>query len=554
MEFMLNDMRYVMCCLILCGMMVCSSAAQEKKDPKKTDLLDLLGTEKTTPSFSATTGIALESIVDPEQYFVGPSDVIAVSIWMSPPQNYPLTVTPEGTLIIPTVGEVMVADLSLAKAKKKIVGEIRKKYLIVEVTATLVKPRPIVVSVVGNVLSPGLFTVNAVDRANRAIDDANKPSKTQEDDAKRIQETMSTRNILLKRRDGSQVRVDLQKYFATREGKLNPYLREGDIIVVPKIDPLKNVFAVYGQFNTNGRFEYVEGDSLLDAIKIANGLTSRALADRAIFSRLSSDATVITSRDVNLTEIMAGREPNIALEPGDRLVVNAKEDLREDFNVDLKGEVRFPGTYPITRNRTKLSEIIQQAGGFTEFASLGTAEVARRSVVTEEVDRDRVMNMRGAASSSDTGGYGFESGLRPIEEAVVVDFRKLFEQRDSTQDIILQREDQIYVPSRRKTVFVFGQVVSPGHVPIIEGKEPRYYIEKAGGFTDHASRGDMKIIKSKTKQWLKPGETKLEEGDNLWVPADVDHPFSYYTTIASQMATVLSVIIGLAVIIIQVRK
>lgn len=549
-----NNKRCVFLLILYTILTASITIGQEKKDSKKMDLFDFTIPDKNPASLSSVTGIALESTVDPEKYFVGPSDVIAVSIWMSPPQNYPLTVTPEGTLIIPTVGEVMVSDLTLAKAKEKILKEIRKKYLTVEVTATLVKPRPIVVSVVGNVLNPGLVTMNAVDRANKAIDEANRPSRTQEEEARGIIAAMSMRNIVLKHRDGSQTRVDLQKYFSVREDKLNPYLREGDIIVVPKKDPLKNVFAVYGQVNTNGRFEFVEGDSLLDAVNIANGLTSRALAERAIFSRFNRDGSTLDTRIVNLTEIIERREQNIALEPGDRLIVNAKEDLREDFNVDIRGEVRFPGTYPITRNRTKLSEVIQQAGGFTEFASLGSAEIGRRSVVPEELQKEQILSMRGATSSGDTAGYGFEAGLRTAEEAVVVDFKKLFEQHDSTQDIILQREDQIYIPSRTKTVFVFGQVTSPGHVPLIEGKELRYYIDKTGGFTDHADRGDVKIIKSKTKQWLKPGETKLEEGDNIWVPADVDHPFSYYTQVASQMATVLSVVIGLAVIIIQVRK
>src|SRR5437867_9954892 len=157
---------------------------------------------------------------------------------------------------------------------------------------------------------------------------------------------MSMRNIVLKHKDGTQDRVDLQRYYATREVRWNPYLREGDIVVVPKRDPWKNVFAVYGQVNTNSRFEYVAGDSLLDAIKIANGLSSRALPEEVIFSRLNDDGTSMMNRTINLPDVMAGREPNIPLQPGDRIIVKPKPDLREDYNVDLHGEVRYPGTYP----------------------------------------------------------------------------------------------------------------------------------------------------------------------------------------------------------------
>jgi protein involved in polysaccharide export with SLBB domain len=44
--------------------------------------------------------------------------LISVNIWTSPQLIFPLTVTPEGTLIIPTVGEIHVADLTLSEVKK----------------------------------------------------------------------------------------------------------------------------------------------------------------------------------------------------------------------------------------------------------------------------------------------------------------------------------------------------------------------------------------------------------------------------------------------------
>src|ERR1041385_5720659 len=529
---------------------------QDKRDTQKRDLFDLnIPDRAATATLNQPAGIALESTVDPEKYFVGPSDVIAVNIWMSIPQSYPLTVTPEGSLIIPTVGEVMVADLTLARAKEKILKEIRKKYLTAEITATLVKPRPIVVSVIGTVLNPGLYTLNAVDRANKAIEDANKLTRFQyQDQLDVVLRVMSTRNVLLKHKDGSQDRVDLPKYFATREDKWNPYLREGDVVIIPKKDPMKDVFAIYGQVNSSGRYEYVEGDSVLDAIKIANGLTRLSMPEKTIFSRLNQDGTSLSNRDINLTEIMSGREPNIALEPGDRIIVNKKIDLREDYNVDVKGEVLYPGTYPITKNQTRLSEIMKQAGGFTKFASLSSSGVFRQTYKTEDLSNEQLMSLRGGVSTDDSAGFSLETQLRINREAVTADFVKLFEQSDSTQDVILQAEDQIIIPSRHQTIYVFGQVALPGHIPYVKGEEPRYYVNKAGGFTNRANGGNLTIIKSKTKQWVSPGETTLEEGDYIWVPTEPDRPFSYYTTIASQMASVLSVIIGVGVIIIQVTK
>jgi protein involved in polysaccharide export with SLBB domain len=528
---------------------------QIRKETESGSMMETLSQERLQASMPQV-GIALESTIDPEKYFVGPSDVLSVNIWMSPPLSLNLTVTPEGTLIIPTVGEVLVSDQTLSRAKERVRQAIRKKYLTPEVTVTLIKPRPIIVSVVGNVVNPGLYALSSIDRATRAIEEANKLAVNQEksDDIVTLLEEMSTRNIFLKHRDGTHDRVDITKFLATKEDKWNPYLREGDVIVIPRKSKEKNVFGIYGEVNAPGRYEFVEGDSLLDMFLIGQGFTRLAMTDSVEFSRLNKSGTEISKQILNITNILETRQPNFPIESGDRVVVKAKIELREDYRVTVKGEVLYPGTYPITKLGTRLSDIIRLAGGFTEFASLKTAEVVRQSIKRNEVDIERLMSLRGGAPEEDSTDYNLETELRIKREIVNVDFDKLFNANDTAQDIILQSEDEIVVPSVKKTIYVFGQVVSPGHIPFVNGESPRYYIAKAGGFTERARASDMKIIKAKTKQWLDPDESTLEESDYIWVPKDPDRPFTYYMTIASQMASVLSVVIGIAVVIIQVSK
>ncbi len=550
------------CIIAVVGLLALSSvladAQSQSGSAKKDDDIESLLQEKMQATAAQAPGgaaVALESAVNPEQYYVGPSDIISVNIWMSPPVSFILTVTPEGTLIIPTVGEVNLVDLTLADAKQRIVKEVRRKYLAPDVTATLLKPRPIVVSITGNILNPGLYTLNAVDRVNKLIEEANKLTKLQSPyDLAPLKRSMSTRNIVLKHRNGSEHRVDLPKYFAMQVDSLNPYLREGDVVIIPRREIKKNVFGVYGQVNAPGRYEYVDGDNVLDAIRVAQGVTNLAISNKAIFSRLSSDGSTLTTRVINLLAMMTGAEQNIPLEPGDRIVVQGKNDLREDYNVDIKGEVQFPATYPITKDRTRLSEMIRQAGGLTDNADLGTATIIRKTYNEEDIPGEAMISQRGVVSTQDTLGYGLENSLRFTREAVTVDFVKLLVQGDSTQDVFLQAEDEIIIPKRQHTIYVFGQVATPGHVAYAEGKNTDYYVQKAGGFSDRASRGDVKVVKSKTKQWLSPGETRIEPGDYIWIPAEPDHPFSYYMTVASQAAAVLSVIIGVAVLVVQVSK
>ncbi|MEM3136828.1 MAG: hypothetical protein QXW37_08945, partial [Candidatus Nitrosotenuis sp.] len=94
----------------------------------------------------------------------------------------------------------------------------------------------------------------------------------------------------------------------------------------------------------------------------------------------------------------------------------------------------------------------------------------------------------------------------------------------------------------------------PGHVPFAMKASVSYYIDKAGGFTDRARTGDVKIIKAKTKQWLDPGDTVIEDGDYIWVPKEIERPFIYYTTIVSHLATILSAVVGIAVVAATVGK
>jgi polysaccharide biosynthesis/export protein len=535
--------------------LICTVSAIAFSQWKKDDVVGSQIEDKTPLTVIQQNGVALEATVDAEKYFVGPSDVIAVNIWMSPPISFSLTVTPEGTLIIPTVGEVKVSDVTLAEARQIILREVRKKYLTAEITATLIKPRPIIVTVTGNVLNPGLYTLTAIDRATKAIEEANKPTRTQtQADAQNSIVLMSTRNIVLKHKDESQENVDITKFLATRDECWNPYLREGDVVVVPRKNPNKNVFGIYGEVNAPGRYEFVNGDSVLDAIQIGMGLTQLAMQDSIEFYRLNDDGNLLHSKIIKMQDIYRGSESNFRLEPGDRIVVKAKKELREDYRVLISGEVLYPGFYPITKNQTKLSEVLRQAGGFTEFAALQSAELNRRSVQAADVAIERLLSYRGGVSIEDSSDYYLETELRLNKEIVNVDFEKLIAHHDTTQDVILQSEDYINIPSIKKTIYVFGQVVSPGHIPFVRDRGTDYYVSLAGGFTDRARKGDLKIIKGKTKQWLDPNETKIEDGDYIWVPKDPDRPFAYYMTIASQAASVLSVVIGIAVVIVQVTK
>ena len=539
------------------------SFAQWTTDTKK-ELLESKSDVKNMIQAPVMNVPPLEGPVNPEKYFIGPSDVLSVNIWISPPLNFSLTVTTEGTLIVPTVGEIQVADLALSEAKKKIVTEIKKKYLAGDPSVTLLNPRQITVTVTGAVRYPGKYILYATDRADKAVSEANKITEankllqidnSNKDNLSALEERFqSKRNIRLTRRSGEIIRVDIPKYYATRDAQYNQMLRGGDEVFVPRIDSKKNVFGVYGGVNVQGSFELVESEHLLDALQLAFGLTARAKADSILLYRydLETGRQIVTVH--NFHKMTNDTLSNSVLIAGDRIVVQERPDVREDYKVVVDGEVKYPGTYPLSKDSTKLSTVIEWCGGFTEYASLASAQVYRATVSREDVELEKLLSLRGNISIEDSSYYLIESELHIKHEVVNVDFKKLFVDKNSAEDVYLKDGDFVSVPSIRKTIYVFGQVTNPGNVPFIPDQGYEYYVQKCAGFTDNARKGDVMIIKRSTHQWLVPSETKIEEGDYVWVPKKIERTFAYYMSVISQTAAVITAAVSIALLSIQLNK
>jgi polysaccharide biosynthesis/export protein len=559
------NLRIAILCLCVWYGFMLTSNAQWTTDTKK-ELQESKSDLKSMIQAPVSNVPPLEGPVDPDQYFVGPSDILSVNIWTSPPLNFSLSVTPEGTLIVPTVGEVRITDLTLSEAKKKVITEIKKKYLTGDPSVTLLSPRQISVTVTGAVRYPGKYVLYATDRVDKAVTEANTVTEANRlklreainihnEDLSILEERFqSKRNIRLVRRSGETVRIDIPKYFASKNAQYDQLLWEGDQVFVPRIDSKKNVFGVYGGVNVRGSLELAEGDHLLDAIELAYGLTARAKTDSILLYRydVESGKQIMSVHDFR--NMMRDSLNNPALIAGDRVVVQEQPDVREDYKVIVDGEVKYPGTYPLSKDSTKLSTVIEWCGGFTEYASLASAQVYRVTVSREDLELEKLLSQRGSITPEDSSYYLLESELHTRHEVVNVDFKKLFVNKDSSEDVYLKNGDFISVPSIRKTIYVFGQVTNPGNVPFILGKDYEYYIQKCNGYTNNARKGDMMIIKRSTRQWLAPDETKIEEGDYVWVPKKIERSFGYYMNIFSQTAAVITAAVSIALLAIQLRK
>jgi len=550
--------------VVICtlAIFVCeSSQAQFQNTPSIQELLRMNTEPRPDPSQRIVSAVPIDAPVNPVEYYVGPGDVLALNIWSSAPLERSLTVTPEGTLLIPNVGVVDVKEQTLEAVKKNVARLVTRKYPSAEVTLTILSPRRIIVQVTGDVYVEGKHEMSSVQRVDNLIDVANDPPRSALDPgvyyaAQFVRRSSSLRSIIIQRKSGERVRADLIKYKATGDGRYNPYLREGDQVLVP--GRMMNTIGMLGAVRLQSSFEYVPGDSLTDLIAMGFGFRATADSMHGVLTRLSADANSMEKIDVNPAAIVAGRERNIALRPGDQLTIKEVPELRQSLIVAIEGEVKQPGQYPITRSATKLSEAIKAAGGFTNEANIKAATLIRArvgpQVSPDEIAQEQLLSSRSNLGIQDTSYYFTETALRLKGELVSVDFQKLFVLGDSTQDVTLRLYDRVIIPRRTRTVYVFGQVLSPGHIEFVEGKDYRYYVEKATGYMQGARKGDVKIIKGSTRIWLDPDETKIEDGDYIWVPKERQYPFSYYLTTYAEIAGIIGTVATVALLINNLTK
>jgi polysaccharide biosynthesis/export protein len=511
---------------------------QLNKSGVNNDANQLLSNINETGTF--TSGYPVEGVVDAEKYIVGQGDLFSLGLYGYLNQVLPLTVSIEGTLIIPTVGEVDVNGISLKKAKEKVIKAVKKRYYSSDVSFTLVQPRTFLIQVNG--LSQGTYTVTSLTRPSQILsliilDTTNIQRKLYNANSFETGNQYSLRNIELKRKDGSVSRVDIYKFFMTKDDKYNPTFKEGDLLKIPSTYVNTNRISVYGAVQLQGNYEYTVDDDLETVIGLGRGFDENAEKDSIILYRPYGE-----SKGFQVYNLSYEKDKNFKINVFDRVFVKYKTDYQKMITVQVLGEVLRPGIYPIAFKNTRLKDVIEMAGGFNSNAYLPLC-ILFRNYDKEYLKKDTMeifVNRRANdLIVTDKDKLNFEEDVLGKRNRVVVDFEKLFKDGDESQNIILDDKDVIYINDDKKSVYVYGQVQSEGYVPFKKGETVEYYVEKAGGFTLSAEKGDARIIKFNSRGWYKPGDIEINSGDFIYVPKVQRKSFTETITLVSQITGVL---------------
>lgn len=339
------------------------------------------------------------------------------------------------------------------------------------------------------------------------------------------------KSIRLIRKAGTQYSV-----YNVGEFDMNSFrLEDEDSLSVDSVLPrFSNMVEIKGAVFRPGMYQ-VGGEitTVRSLIENAEGVTEDAFTARGVMHRMKPDRT-LEVLSVDIAGIMEGRTPDIPLRNEDVLYIPSKKELLEEQTLTIHGEVMYPGEYKYADNET-IEDLILQAGGLNDAASIMKVDVARRIVDPK------------ATESSDTIARTFSFA---IKDGFVIDGR---------QGFVLKPYDEVYVRtspgySKQQNVKVEGEVLFSGTYTL-EKKSQRLsdIIRQAGGVTKMAYVQGARLERTITQdERLKMNDVrkmlltqsgekdtldakKLDFGDTYYVAIELDkalaNPRSNYDVI-----------------------
>jgi protein involved in polysaccharide export with SLBB domain len=312
---------------------------------------------------------------------------------------------------------------------------------------------------------------------------------------------------------------------------------------------------VNGEVLNPGPLLAQSGTSLAAILEAAGGLQRQADLSGVSVTSTEIDPERGTSR--TLRNVYSQKQTDFALvslRPFDSVSVRPVFSDRMGESVTLSGQVRYPGTYEITRDE-KLSSVLARAGGLTDEAYAYGAIFTRQSAALAEAQANQreaqMLNSEIATLASQNNGITPSPNLSYLQQmvqtlahqptigriSISVDPAVLLAHPE--RDPLLETGDAIYIPKRPSTVAVTGEVLNSGAFTYKPGMTVDDYIDLAGGETDAAEDSmifvimpDGTSVPSHSSWWSWGGATHIPPGATVVVPRD-PQPFNWTTFLAT---------------------
>ncbi|WP_019025841.1 SLBB domain-containing protein [Colwellia piezophila] len=327
-----------------------------------------------------------------------------------------------------------------------------------------------------------------------------------------------------------------------------------------------------GEVKFPGFYPLAKDARVADLVAAAGGLTESAYVVRAEVTRnrIVNHMAQQTSITVNLGAALAGEEQdNVLLSSKDRLNIHQIPAWSENNVIELRGEFVFPGKYTVRRGES-LADLITKAGGFTQFAHQEGSVFTR--VQLREIEQQNLLKLTAdlriemASKSMTDQNYSQDyaevqqmladmANVQPVGR-LVLDLPKVLS--DKYYDVLLEGGDVLYVPTKKNSINVVGQVqVTSSHMYDVS-LSAEDYLAQSGGSKKRADEDRIYIISANgsikmmdSGNWFtSDAGDNLKPGDTIVVPLDAEYMnnlalWSSVTTIIYNSAVALAAISGI---------
>lgn len=301
-------------------------------------------------------------------------------------------------------------------------------------------------------------------------------------------------------------------------------LRNNDELYIPSKFDLSDAgtLTISGEVADPCTIVYAENMTLEDLIIRAGGLLeSASLARVDVIRRVKNANATVAAEEISKmfsfsvkdNYVIEG-ENGFKLQPYDEVIVRRSPSYNNSKYVNITGEINFPGKYPLTKREERLTDLLEKAGGVTDYAYLKGARLVRR------VNKEELARMKSVLQSSVTSTDSILIDTLDTKTTyyVAINLDKAINNPGSVYDVVLREGDELTLPVYPSTVRVDGSVLSPNEVTYEPGKSVSYYIEQAGGYSDNAKKRKKYMIAMNGHIYKASGRTKVEPGAEIIVP------------------------------------
>ena len=377
------------------------------------------------------------NIATPQSYVVGPGDEVKVDIYGASQKSTTYTVTPDGDIVVDGYGPINISGLTVKQANARIRSTLGSRYSSSSIKMTLGQTRTITVNVMGEVQTPGTYTLSAFASVFHALYMAGGVSSIG-----------TLRNIKVFRNGKEISVVDVYDYILNGKLSGNVRLQDNDVIVV---GPYECIVDIAGKVKRPMYYEMKKSESVQTLLKYAGYFAGDAYTKSVrVIRKNGSRYGVFNVQEFDMN--------SFHLADGDSVTVDSIIPRYENM-VEVKGAVFRPGMYQLGGNITTVRSLIESADGLTEDAFTNRGVIHR-------MKEDRTLKV------------------------ISVDVQGIIDGR--VADIPLKNEDVLFVPSKserqeNRTITIHGEVLYPGVYKYADNETLEDFVVQAGGLKESAS-------------------------------------------------------------------